>query len=317
MAELAGRLSEPEALSIRDAANGAMLARIPLGQIARERYGSPYCTLHRADLQSALLSAAKRQPSASIILNAEVREVRDAESEVAFSAGGVSRRTDVLLAADGVHSKIRTAYFGHAGATLFDRSAWRATVPAMGFASLIPADEVGLWLGAGGHLVHYPINAGETLNIVVIAAEGGSAPPRKPFGRSAQQIIQSVPAWSLTPLMEVDASRSWTRGRVALIGDAAHAFAPSAAQGGAQAIEDAWTLARAVSISAGELAQALSWYTKTRAPRVARVAALASRNLNVYELSGVPAFLRNSVLRVSPAMLLLSQLDWLFDWKPE
>jgi salicylate hydroxylase len=317
MAGLAGKVSEPETLAIRDASNGALLARMPLGRIARARYGSPYCTLHRADLQTALLFAAQRQSSVSLILGAEVRDVRDTETEVTFRAVGESRRAGVLLAADGAHSRIRTEHFGYAGPISFGRSAWRAVVPAKEFASHVPANEVGLWLGAGGHLVHYPVNAGASLNVVVIAAEDGPHPPNAPFGASARRVIESVRDWIASPLMGIDASQGWARGRVGLIGDAAHAIAPSAAQGGAQAVEDAWIVAQALAISPSDPAHALSRYTRTRAPRVDRVAGLASRNLNVYELSGVPAFARNFLLRVSPAMLLLSRLDWLFGWKPE
>lgn len=317
MADLAGKVSEPEALSIRDASNGAFLARMPLGPTARARYGSPYCTLHRADLQTALLYAAQRQPTASIILGADVHGVQDTETEVTFSAGAESRRAGVLLAADGVHSRIRAEYFGYAGPTSFGRSAWRSIVPTTDFAPLIPANEVGLWLGVGGHLVHYPVTNGESLNLVVIATGDGPCPPSAPFGASARRVIESVPSWILSPLIAVDASRSWARRRIALIGDAAHAMAPSAAQGGAQAIEDAWEFARSLADSRDNLTRALSTYARTRPPRVARVAGLASRNLNVYEASGVPALVRNSVLRVSPAMLLLSRLDWLFGWKPE
>lgn len=317
MAGLAGKVSEPEVLSIRDASNGALLTQMPLGRTARARYGSPYCTLHRADLQTALLSAAQRQSSVSLILGAEVREVREAETDVRFTAGGESRSADVLLAADGVHSKIRTEHFGYSGPSSFGRSAWRALVPAKNLASLIPTNEVGLWLGAGGHLVHYPVSAGASLNIVVIATGDGPRPPSTPFGASARRVIESVKDWIVSPLMGIDASQGWARGRVGLIGDAAHAVAPSAAQGGAQAIEDAWIIAQALAISPGDPAHALSRFTRNRVPRVDRVAGLASRNLNVYELSGVPAFARNFLLRVSPAMLLLSRLDWLFGWKPE
>ena len=317
LARLAGKISEPEALSIRDGSSGALLARMPLGQVVRKRYGGPYCTLHRADLQMALLAAAKDQASVSIILDAEVGDVRDTANGVAFSAGGESRDADLLVAADGVHSKIRTEHFGYTGPTSFGRSAWRAIVPTKELASLVPANDVGLWLGARGHLVHYPVNAGANVNVVVIAAGEPPDPPTSAFGSLARQLIQSIPAWALSPLLGVDASRSASRGRVVLIGDAAHATAPSAAQGGALAIEDAWTLARMLATSPNDPTKALASYTAARARRVTRVASLALNNLNAYELTGVPAFLRNSILRVTPAMLLLSRFDWLFGWRPK
>jgi salicylate hydroxylase len=317
MAELAGKLSEPEALSIRDGRTGALLARMPLGEVARARYGSPYVTLHRADLQAALLASARRKPQISIRFDAEVREIKPAGDEVAFAAANEDCHADVLLAGDGIHSRIRTEYFGHPGPASFGRSAWRAIVPAQGISAPMVANEIGLWLGAGGHLVHYPVNAGSNLNIVVIAGEGrGSTPPVTPFG-AARRMIALAQTWHPSPLLGVEASLPRARGRIALLGDAAHAMAPSAAQGGAFAIEDAWAISQVLAASRKEPEHALGLYAANRTQRAARVARLALKNLNAYELRGVPALLRNSILRASPAMLLLSRFDWLYSYYPK
>lgn len=313
--DLIGRLSEPEALVIRDAKSGAVLSRMPLGKTARERYNAPYCTLYRADLQSALLATARREAKIVLKLGAEVGGVRATESEVGFTIGGENRGADVLIAADGVRSAIRTDYFRHSGPMSLGRSAWRATLRAADVRSHFSSNEVGLWLGAGVHLVHYQIAGGAMLNVVVIAAGETAAPPLAAFGTAAQELINAVSAWHMSPLVIVDASPAWTRDRVALIGDAAHAMAPSAAQGGAQAIEDAWVLAATLASTQGDPAGALAAYARLRQPRVKRVAKIASRNLNICEAKGVPVLARNSVLRVLPARFILSRFDWLFDWK--
>jgi salicylate hydroxylase len=164
--------------------------------------------------------------------------------------------------------------------------------------------------------VHYPVAAGTRLNVVVIARGGTSAaPPSAPFGREARTLIEAVEAWAVSELAEVDAVRPWTRGPVVLIGDAAHAMAPSAAQGGAQAIEDAWVLGESLAASS-DPATALALYERARRTRVERVAREARRNLLIYELAGIPAAARNAMLRALPPNLLLSRLDWLFDWQP-
>jgi 2-polyprenyl-6-methoxyphenol hydroxylase-like FAD-dependent oxidoreductase len=316
MQALEGRLSEPEALVIRSAQSGAAIARLPLGKTARERYGAPYCTLHRADLQDALVATARQVLAISFDLGAEVAEIRAEDDGVAFSAGGLERKADVLVAADGIHSRVRTGYFGHPGPVPFGRSAWRATVPASKVAGLVPLDVTGLWLGAGIHLVHYPVRGGESLNVVVIAHGSAKVPPAERFGSAAQRVIDAVSEWTPWPLMHVDAARPWTRGRVALVGDAAHAMAPSAAQGGAQAIEDAWVLAKSLAeIESAE--EALAAFERARRPRVARVVSESRRNLNTYELRGPAAVLRNIVLSALPASLFASRLDWLFGWQPE
>ena len=222
----------------------------------------------------------------------------------------------MLVAADGVHSAIRTGYFHHPGLVSLRRSAWRTTLPIEALAGRISPDEVGLWLGAGAHLVHYSIAGGTRLNVVVIAAGETPTPPLGPL-EALPRLLTDAVSWQRSSLVGVDGSRTWARGRVALIGDAAHAMAPSAAQGGAQAIEDAWTLAASLSRDASDPVGALAMYAKLRMPRVERVARLSSRNLKLYEMHGVPVLLRNSLLRILPATLMLSQFDWLFAAKPQ
>jgi salicylate hydroxylase len=318
-AMLGNALFEPAAVDIRDAESGRPLAALPLGAAVRRRYGAPYCVIHRADLQAGLLATASRKAEITLHLGHEVADVHGSESGVSFRAGGETRRADVLVAADGVHSRIRRRYFGHAASTSFGCTAWRATVPAAMAPGSLRLDATGLWLGAGGHLVHYPIQRGASLNVVVIADGESDAPvpPKRPFGRMARRLIDAVPAWTPWPLAGVDPTRRWARERVALIGDAAHAMAPSAAQGGAQAIEDAWVLAAELARKPAQADTALIAYERVRRPRVERVAAAARRNLRIYDLSGTSAAARNFILEVLPARLLLSRLDWLFGWRPE
>ncbi len=314
--ELMARVCEPQALVIRDAGSGAVLTRVPLGPDARSRYGAPYCTMHRADLQAALLATARRQPVIDLRLGAEVDEVRASDS-VAFTAAGEAESFDVLVAADGIRSGIRQNHFRHPGPRPFGLTAWRALVPIGDAARAVDTNVVGLWLGAGAHLVHYPVVSGTRLNVVVIAAASHAVPPLQPFGGNARRLVETAPDWIASPLFELDPHVPWCKGRVALIGDAAHAMAPSAAQGGAQAIEDAWVLAAKLATDPTRPGRALANYESARRARVIKVARTARSNLNAYGLRGVPALLRNTVLRALPTNFALARLDWLFGWKPE
>jgi len=316
--DLTGQLVEPDAIDIRDAKNGRRLAVIPLGPMARQRYGAPYCLIRRADLQAGLVAAARRQTAIELHLGREVRDVATTDGGVAFSAGGTERRADVLVAADGVYSQLRKAYFGYPGAQPLGHAAWRATVPAGAAPASIDPRMTGLWCGARTHLVHYPVAAGASLNIVLIA-RGLDAlrPPTEAFGRDARKLLDAVDGWTTYPLSVVDIVQPWVRGRVALIGDAAHAMAPSAAQGGAQAIEDGWVLAARLGERIGDPAAALRAYEGARRARVERIARVARRNLTLYEMTGIAARGRNLALRILPASFLLSRLDWLFSWQPK
>ena len=312
-ARLAGNLCEPEAIEIGLAGTGAPLARIPLGETARIRYGAPYGVIHRADLQSALLDAARGNQGVTLHFHAEVHDVRTTDAGVVFSAGGRRQLVDVLVAADGVHSRVRMAVFEHRGAELLGRVAWRATLPKAKVPHFADRNVVGLWFGAGGHLVHYPVAGGASLNLVVISAASSAAePPGRPFGELLSGLISAVPAWQRWPLLRVDPAQPWAKGRVVLVGDAAHAMPPSAAQGGAQAIEDAWVLARSLAAAPADATAALSEFERLRRPRVARIAREADRNVWVYNLRGPLALARNLVVAGIPAGMHLARMDWLF-----
>jgi salicylate hydroxylase len=316
--DLAGTLTEPEAVEIRTASSGALLARIPLGASARRRWSAGYSVVHRADLHKGLLAAARRDPRITLALRADVHDVRATDSGVVFSAGGRRHLADLLVAADGVHSRIRTTWFGHSGARPLGRMAWRATLPMAEVPDAAARDVTGLWLAPGAHLVHYPVHGGASLNVVAIAAaEAASRPPEKRFGAKLRPLLAAVPEWIPWPLVTVDERLRWAQGRVVLIGDAAHAMAPSAAQGGAQAIEDGWALAASVANTPSDPAEALVTYEGVRRRRIERIARAAKRNLTLYELSGFPALFRDLALRLSPAAFLLRRLDWIYGHRPD
>jgi salicylate hydroxylase len=305
---------EPHGIAIFEGRSGRLLTEIPLGETARRRYGAPYLVVHRADLQAALLAAAQTEPNIRLELGRRVGNIRLDGDNVRLQAGDEAARADLLLAADGIHSQIRTAFFGHPGAAPTGRLAWRATfrkAPLRG----IDADRTGLWLGPGAHLVHYPLRGGGAINVVVIASDGAqsAAPPLDRFAGPVRALADGVDAWRLWPLSTVDMRPAWTRGRVALLGDAAHGMLPTAAQGGAQALEDAWVLAACLAVGGGP-EQALRRFEAARRPRVRRIAAEAARNLTIYSLSGPAAAARNLAISALPPKLHLARLDWLFNW---
>ena len=316
-AELRGALVEPKAVAIYDAPSGTLLNHVPLGQTARSRYGSPYAVIHRADLHAGLLRAAVRQNAIRFRPGAELGQAQCDPGRVTFVAGGEAGDADILVVAEGIGSRLRREFFGHAGPQPSGRTAWRATIPLADAPQAIPRDVTGLWLAPGAHVVHYPLRSGGELNIVAIAADCDAArPPHHAFGDACRFLLDAAPAWRRWPLSAIDPRPPWARGRVALVGDAAHATLPSAAQGGALAIEDAWVLAAVLAGKPADPARALARYESLRRGRVARVVRQSRRNLRLYELSGAAARLRNVAIRAIPPGVHLARLDWLYGWKP-
>jgi salicylate hydroxylase len=341
----------PPAIVLRDARTLKALARVPLGAAAEERWGAPYLVVHRADLQAALLEAAKRRPGISLITGATVRQVDLETSHVSLTVeiGGQAETVSgaLLVGADGVWSKLRTK--GGSAARFSGQMAWRRTLPVDNpEVSWFPGDlSVNAFLHPGFHLVAYPLRGGSQVNLVAFtkikgradeswSAEADPLPLRNALASTAPELARLAEdgaAWTPWPVCTVDRSTRWIRDRLVLIGDAAHALTPFAAQGAAMAIEDAVTLAEAIEEAAGvsnhaEMANGLSISDTTRlhqallaweTPRRTRVAAVRKRgafNAIVWHASGPVALARNLVLRARPSQSLAADMDWLYGWRP-
>jgi salicylate hydroxylase len=120
-------------------------------------------------------------------------------------------------------------------------------------------------------------------------------------------------------LFTVPDSGQWTDGATALLGDAAHAMLPFAAQGAGMAIEDAAVLAKCLGESQTEggptIPAAMQRYARLRGSRVARIQRTARGAGRTYHLTGPAAFARDLVIRTMGAKRLLARQDWIYDWR--
>lgn len=307
----------PEAIDLRVGANGRLLTSLPLGEACRKRYGAPYLVVHRADLMHVLVNAAHLEPGLEITTDAEINHVQSGSDDVAFTAAGRQFKAGLLLAADGIHSSIRQSLTGQSADDL-GKTAWRASLENPGYSEIVSSGRTGLWLGKAAHLVHYPLRAGHTLNLVLIGNREAAAPHflLAQFSPLIRTLVNDA-KWKPWPLMHVDPNGGWISGRVAFVGDAAHAMLPTAAQGGAMAIEDGYMLAHCLKSAPGNPDAALAAWEKMRKSRVGAVARQAKFNLGVYGLSGAAAAARNLAIRTIPADRHLARMDWLYGWRPD
>ncbi|MER9657316.1 FAD-dependent monooxygenase [Mesorhizobium sp. M0152] len=333
----------PEAVVLKDAATLRELARVLLGQTAEKRWGAPYLVAHRADLQSALMARVAEMPDIDLATGARV-------GSVAASGHGVTATFDIdgkiaqsqgvlLVGADGVWSSVRAIVDATNGATsprsrFSGELAWRTTIAAdsaagQAFAAIGATDCVTTFLHPGFHMVAYPVSKGDAFNLVAFTkgeriAEGwsGHADPGILAGAmrgtapGLPRLMELAGPWLTWPLHTVDPKQRWTMpGGIALIGDAAHAMTPFAAQGAAMAIEDAAMLAGAMADFPDDPAQSLKIWEGLRRPRVAKVARRGAINRLAWHAAGPVAIARNLFLKMRAPEKLAADLDWLYGWR--
>jgi salicylate hydroxylase len=330
----------PEAVVLKDGKNLRELAHVPLGKVAETRWGAPYLVAHRADLHTALLAGASEHPRIRLHSGSTVAGAAFEDGAVTAMVEHDDRQEKVagalLVAADGVWSSLRRFVKDNRDSLPSGTMAWRAlveTASAAGhaLAPLTPPDRVTAFLNPALHLVVYPLRGGTLLNLVALTkgdAGAGSwtstidtgplVRAMRGFAPPLADLAEIARPWTVWPIHAVDPDGSWTDPRgLALIGDAAHAMTPFAAQGAAMAIEDAWTLAALAAGSPDGLPSALARYETIRRPRIRRVVRRGTFNHFTWHASGPVALARNLVLAARPAERLAADFDWLYGWRPE
>ncbi len=323
----------PRTVRIGSGRTGREIASIELGDRVAERHGAPYLVVHRADLQKTLFDHAMEQGRINVRLGSEIIEVGDTPDGIVqchVQTGDILSQipAKALIGADGVWSRVRGRVPGHKQAKYTGLTAYRATLPA----EQVDDDlltRTGLWLGPNAHLVHYPIRAGREFNLVALVPEkwteeGWSATADRAalLGHFANwapgvlSLLEKPDTWLKWSLCGVDANGPWSDGKIALLGDAAHAMLPFAAQGAAMAIEDAAVLAHLFPPSATDVPAVLKAYETARRKRVKKVQETAAENGRIYHLSGPLAIGRDMVMKLMPPDRLSARLDWIYGWTP-
>ena len=284
-----------------------------------------YYFVHRADLVDVLADAARKAGvKIRLLQQVETVSVQDGHAHVVMKQGGGSS-PDVLIGADGLHSRVRVALNGERDPFFTRQVAWRTIVPALGNEPAVAR----VYMGAGKHLVVYPLRDGRMLNIVAVqerdewAAEGWNFRDDPAnlravfadFGPEVQGLLERVEDVYLWGLFRHPVAENWHKGRVAILGDAAHPTLPFMAQGAVMALEDAWVLADALE-QADTIEAGLASYQTRRRPRAARVIDAASKNARNYHLSPGPLrFAAHTALRLGSTFapsLAMKKFDWIY-----
>ncbi len=318
----------PGSIELRNAQTGKQIAEVPLGYAASNRYGVPYLVGHRADIHAILVNACKDHPEIDLQMSSEVIDVvahRNGVTALVRQLTGVNEVVGkALVVADGIGSRIRRQTLGLQRPAYSGSTAWRALVPIVGERDGATHENTHLWLGPGSHAVTYPIRSGRHLNVVAISNEEEPSKLDKPNVRILKEryadwhedftwVFDSKAQWSVWPLFEVNEIKPMVSGPIALIGDAAHAMLPQAAQGAAMAIEDAAVLALQVE-EHDNIEQAFRAYQGARIPRIRRTMRLARTNAAIYHLKQPLSSCRDFALKFMSGQRLLARQDWLYNW---
>lgn len=297
-----------------------------------ERMPTPFRLMKRNDLHTVLLDAVRAMPNIRLVVGRGVEDVSEDENGVMVGFAGQSGNAEMvaglgLIGADGVRSRVRDLT-GDASPPVFTGyEAWRTTVPAR------PGEKprVTLHLGPGRHAVHYPVAAGREINLVIIrqateAREGWSREGDRAIvtehlagaSPALRELAGTATDWQVWSLFDRKPA-AMAKGRIALMGDAAHPVLPFLAQGASLAIEDAAVLARLLAEKLGNegaagVPVAMAAYAQLRAARVARVQAESRGNGRNYHMSWPLSFARDLALKRMGAEGLRRRYDWLYDW---
>jgi 2-polyprenyl-6-methoxyphenol hydroxylase-like FAD-dependent oxidoreductase len=309
--DLGGNLAPQREGGFRDR-RGRRISRFDATEFAR-RHGRPLGAIHRRDLIAALRDAV---PAESLCTGQEVTEVRE---DGLVRVRGKELRADLVVAADGIHSRVRHTLFPdhpepvYTGSTAFRGVAHR---PGTGLStSFDRGTEVGVLPLTGGD-VYWWISA--------LAAPGTRrADLEQAFGNWHDPIPALLAATPPEAVLHHDLYYlgtplpTYTRGRIALLGDAAHAMPPFLGQGGCQAIEDAVVLAHAVSTQ-DTVDTALEHYDRQRRPRSQHVVRESVRmgKLGPQLTNPVAVGLRAALLKCLPAKATARVGAGITGWTP-
>jgi len=317
--------SYPANLQARSAKSGEVLATLPLADMTM-RYGSPYITIRRADLQNALLEKVQA-------LGVDVQ----CNSPVHQLPKDLHKTNEALVIADGVWSNLRQQLFGDGPPRMTGHLAYRALVRQSDLPEYLRIQDVSVWMGPNVHVVQYPVRGGEWLNVVCLT-EGQmqgitlqelqdwnlSKTPQnthndlqsalKGYCAHLQDLVEACSNWRLWPLCDrppMQSADQHAQGRIALVGDAAHPMRPYLAQGAGMAIEDAAELAHQWNTLINQdVSQRFAAFAQARWQRNARVQARAIRNGEIFHATVPLQWARDVGLRALGERLM--DVPWLY-----
>jgi salicylate hydroxylase len=316
----------PENLIMLDAISGEEVTRVPLGEGFRKKFIYPYALIYRPDLLNVLLEACRSCDLIELDTSQKVVAVDERNDGVtARIEGGRSHAGAALIGADGLWSTIRQIVVGDGKPVVAGHITYRAVLPTSEVPEHLRRWSMTFWAGERVHLVIYPLRGGELYNLVAVFhssryeegwdSYGDPAELNERFAKTCEPVrtlLSKIESWRMWVLCDRPPIKDWSRGRMTLLGDAAHPMLQYLAQGACMAIEDAVCLANKVEAAQGDFAAAFQAYQQARYLRTGRVQIMARIYGEFYHASGVARELRNMMLSGRTPEQAFESMQWLY-----
>jgi 2-polyprenyl-6-methoxyphenol hydroxylase-like FAD-dependent oxidoreductase len=317
----------PPAQEMRDALTGKLITRIPLDEAFSKRFsGQPYAVTHRADIHATFLRACQSSNLITLETNRRVDAYTDHGDHVTVTLNnGETASGRALIGCDGMWSTIRDTIVGDGKPRVSGHIAYRAVLKREDVPDDLWGPDVVLWAGPRTHFVHYPLRRGELFNLVAVFhsdhyeegwnAEGSKELLWEHFKMQVPQVLrllERIDTWRMWVLCDREPVKTWTKGNVTLLGDAAHPMLQYLAQGACMATEDAVVLADKIAASPDDLPKAFHAYEQDRYLRTGRTQIMARVYGEFYHARGVAAELRDMAVGSRTPEQSYDGIAWLY-----
>jgi 3-hydroxybenzoate 6-monooxygenase len=316
----------PPAQEMRDALTGDLITHIPLGAEFSERFGQPYGVTHRADIHGTFLKACQSSNLITLENSRRVDSFVDRGDRVSVTLeNGEQIDGCALIGCDGMWSTIRERVVGDGKPRVSGHIAYRGVLKREEVPQDLWRPDVVLWAGPRTHFVHYPLRRGELYNLVAVFhsdhysegwdAEGAKDVMWRHFNMQVPQVkrmLERIETWRMWVLCDREPVKVWSKGRVTLLGDAAHPMLQYLAQGACMATEDAIVLADKVAAQPNDLPGAFKAYEQERYLRTGRTQIMARVYGEFYHARGVAAELRYMALNGRTPQQSYDGIAWLY-----
>ncbi|WIM14381.1 FAD-dependent monooxygenase [Enhydrobacter sp.] len=304
--------------------NGRTLQRAPVGREVEAIFGAPYYHFHRADLATLLADAL---PPERLHLGHKLLDLaRKGERVTACFENGATAEADLLVGADGIHSRVRHLLFGPEKPRFTGCVAWRGLVPAERIKHLGIEVASHNWMGPDGHVVHYWVAGGRMMNVVCVVEHGDWTKESWTDRGEVADVLARYEGWHPTVRALIGAFPEtfvwalhdraelprWSDRRVTLLGDACHPMLPMMAQGAAQSIEDGAALASLLKAMPGDIPSALARYEAVRKPRATKLQQASAANRKRFHLPDGPEQQKRDEAMAASGDRSIANIGWLY-----